>query len=133
MYFDSCVVGEKNCVPGDATKSYHCGEHELCVDGHCQCEPGYTFLNNECSRNGSDPSPRIQPIQPDAPQVDKHSHLAVAIVVPVILILITIGSIMMVRKYNLVSWVRSKIHQRETPYDEVMIGQDDDDPPLSGV
>lgn len=94
--------------------------------------PGYTKLNNECIKNSTEPSPRVQPEKPKIQETDTHNHLAIA-VVPVLLIIIFIGSVIMVRKYNVVSWIRNKISQRDTPYDEVMIGQDDDDPPLSGV
>lgn len=121
------------CDLSDTTKGYYCLDNELCVNGHCECKPGYNRLSNECTKNSSNPAPRIQPVLPDVKKTKDKSHLAVAIVVPVLLIIFLIGSFIVVRKYNLVTWITNKINQRNTPYDEVMIGQEDDDPPLVGA
>ncbi|XP_044265250.1 uncharacterized protein LOC123011726 [Tribolium madens] len=45
-------------------------------------------------------------------------------------ILFVIFAIYATRKYKLVAWLQRKIHQRNNNYDEFMIGQEDDDPPL---
>lgn len=103
--------------------------------GRCQCEPGYVALNNECVKNKSDASAQVQPERNDDKndRHDQSSHIAVAVVIPLMLIMLVAGSVFMLKRYDVVGWVRNKINQRQTPYDEVMIGQDDDDPPLSGV
>lgn len=103
------------------------------MESYCDCMPGYTKLNDACVRNNSEPSARVQPDKPKTESTDTSNHLAVSIVVPLVLIAMIAGSIVLVRKYNIAGWLREKIAQRESPYDEVMIGQDDDDPPLVGV
>lgn len=127
------ILGDNVCSVSDTTKGYNCLNNELCVNGRCECKPGYTKLNNECIKNSSNPAARIQPDSPDIQKSDEHSHVAVAVVVPVFLIIFIIGSFIVIRKYNLVTWVSNKINQRNTLYDEPMIGEEDDDPPLSGA
>lgn len=130
----SFFLDEKRCISGDARKA-DCSHNEYCVLGICQCLPGYISLNNDCIRNKTDQLPKTHPTQSN-PVVEndvRQNHLAIVIVIPVLLLLVLIGTGIVVRKYNLVNWIRNKINQRDTPYDEVMIGQDDDDPPLSGV
>lgn len=57
-------------------------------------------------------------------------HVAAA-VVSVLVIAFVICAVFVGYKYKLHTWVRSKFNQRNSNYDEFMIGQDlDDDPPL---
>lgn len=118
----------------DARKT-NCLDHEYCNNGVCKCLPGYHGVDGKCVRKDSkDNSVEIDTVDVDKyVSKDNQSHLAIVIVVPILLIIALIGSVVVVKKYNIVNWIRNKIHQRDTPYDEVMIGQDDDDPPLSGV
>lgn len=59
-------------------------------------------------------------------------YVLVGIAVPALLISVVIAAVYFGRKYDLYRYVRNKVRQRRSNYDEVMIGQDfdDDDPPL---
>ncbi|GLV36327.1 hypothetical protein CBL_08821 [Carabus blaptoides fortunei] len=127
------VSAEKSCAVYDGTKQ-QCSENEMCQYNVCKCKLGYTRLGEGCVKNMSNqvPSPAPYGPHPKTPE-EGTSHVAAAVIIPIMMILFVIGSVVLVRKYNVVSWVRNKLNQRHTPYDEVMIGQDDDDPPLAGV
>lgn len=59
-------------------------------------------------------------------------HVFTVVLVALLLVTIVILGVFLNRRFRLVSWVRYKLHQRNSSYDEVMIGHDldDDDPPL---
>lgn len=123
------------CNIKDTTKDYYCVDNELCVNGHCECKPGYIRLNNECIKNNSNnPESTIQPDPPDVKKIEYNNNSAVVFVIPILLIIVlVIFSVFLIKRYNLVTWITNKINQRNAPYDEVMIGQEDDDPPLVGA
>lgn len=61
-----------------------------------------------------------------------HHGATVSIVTIFALVLIVSGLVLVIRKYNLVDYIRQKINQRrnnDVMYEDVMIGNDD--PPLS--
>ncbi|XP_060533270.1 uncharacterized protein LOC132706137 [Cylas formicarius] len=120
----------KQCS-SDITGSEICsGEKEYCdpVSRKCQCLPNYTEENNQCI-----PLP-INPDCSDLADNRGNGSLIAGILIPLFLIIIVICSIYVVKRYELGTWIRSKLHRRNHNYDEVMIGQDlndDDDPPLA--
>lgn len=73
------------------------------------------------------------PLPQIAESAKRSSGLVVtAVLIPLSFLLVVILGVFLNRKFRLVSWVRSRMHKRNSTYDEVMIGQDfdDDDPPL---
>ncbi|EFA06659.2 uncharacterized protein LOC103313889 [Tribolium castaneum] len=104
-----------------------CPDSQLCDEATrtCQCAPGFTRNASACA-----------PLAPTTPNTSSlvaghHSGPIVAgILIPLVLILLVIYAIYISRKYKLVTWLQRKIHQRNNNYDEFMIGQEDDDPPL---
>ncbi|XP_045764099.1 uncharacterized protein LOC123866505 [Maniola jurtina] len=106
----SCNVTQLGSCPGN----YHvCNETSL----QCYCLEDYIQYGNGCIAKS------------EAYNTD---HDATAAVVSIFTIaLVVVGLVLVIRKYNLIDYVRHKINQRrnnDVMYEDVMIGQDD--PPL---
>ncbi|XP_013196943.1 uncharacterized protein LOC106139975 [Amyelois transitella] len=106
----SCNVTSIDPCPGD---NQQCNQ----VTGRCECVKGFTMTDEDC--------------KPESASPPSHATAA-ALVTLFTLALIAGGLVLVIRKYNLVDYVRQKINQRRNNhvmYEDVMIGQDD--PPLS--
>uniref|UniRef100_A0A2A4JIJ8 EGF-like domain-containing protein n=1 Tax=Heliothis virescens TaxID=7102 RepID=A0A2A4JIJ8_HELVI len=114
---------------------YGCSEHilscnetvlEACPDNQrcsassheCECVEGFVRVGDDC--------------ETPADASGSHNGATVAIATIFTLALLITGVVLVVRKYNLIDYVRQKIEARRTHdvmYEDVMIGNDD--PPLS--
>ncbi|KAJ8724722.1 hypothetical protein PYW07_015680 [Mythimna separata] len=97
-----------------------CPAHQKCIASthSCECLEGFVRVGDDC----------VTP----ADAAGSHNGATVAIVTIFTLALLITGVVLVVRKYNLVDYVRQKIEARRTHdvmYEDVMIGNDD--PPLS--
>ncbi|XP_057657067.1 uncharacterized protein LOC130894337 [Diorhabda carinulata] len=128
--FITAVFGEQKCNFEDLTQE-NCGDHEWCVQetNLCECITNYEKKNNICV-----------PVTTHDPTSSNYSNLVhhqgsgsivAGILIPLFLIVFIMCGVYVTRKYHLVSWLRNKFHRRNENYDEFMIGQDDDDEPLS--
>lgn len=114
-----------------------CSETETCVAesvnsdiGHCDCRNQHERVNDTYCRpiiNGSSLSSTS-----DLTEHSRHGgNLAVAITLTLCLVMLIVGGIYLAYRYRLMTWIRKKMsRQNNGNYDEVMIGEDDDDPPL---
>ncbi|XP_028142253.2 uncharacterized protein LOC114336127 [Diabrotica virgifera virgifera] len=128
--FTTAVYGEQKCNYSDLTEDDGCGPNEWCVKTNkCECIPQYKRKDNTCILETS-----------DDPKSSNYSNLVdnqgsgaivAGILIPLFLIVFVMCGVYLTRKYHLVSWLRSRLHRRNETYDEFMIGQDDDDEPLS--
>lgn len=96
------------------------GLHQICngTTLRCDCMEGFAFVEDDCET-------------PSAAE-PYHHGATVSIVTIFALVLIVSGLVLVIRKYNLVDYIRQKINQRrnnDVMYEDVMIGNDD--PPLS--
>ncbi|XP_059061196.1 uncharacterized protein LOC131854089 [Achroia grisella] len=95
-------------------------EHKFCNEktGQCECLQGFTLVEKHCEPSESALTTR---------------HTATAAIVTIFtLALVICGLVLVVRRYNLIEYIRQKINLRrnnDVMYEDVMIGQDD--PPLS--
>ncbi|XP_063380218.1 uncharacterized protein LOC134666831 [Cydia fagiglandana] len=96
------------------------GDHQICnqTTKICDCLPDFVRVEKNC-----------EPPSNDYPA--KHSATA-AVVTIFTLALVICGLVLIVRKYNLIEYLRQKINLKrngDIMYEDVMIGQDD--PPLT--
>lgn len=144
--FNNCSSGGRSCDPVTSTLFEQCSPTESCIplssdtndsaSGTCTCLPGTIRFNETHCKNVT--RGKVSPEDPKTSSLvgdDSTSggHVVVGILVPVFVISLVIGGAYFGRKYDLYRLIRSKIRQRSSNYDEVMIGQDledDDDPPL---
>lgn len=96
------------------------GNNQICNETthQCGCIPGYVLIGEDCE-------------VPDD-SVDTGHYLTTAVVTIFTLALVICGLYLVIRKYDLIEYVRQKINMRrnnDVMYEDVMIGQDD--PPLS--
>lgn len=97
------------------------GDNQICKEAtsECVCKEGFVFVGVDCE-------------PPDSGH-DRPDHTATTAIVTIFaLVLVMCGLVLVVRKYNLVEYVRQKINSRrnnDVMYEDVMIGNDD--PPLS--
>ncbi|CAH0668653.1 unnamed protein product [Spodoptera exigua] len=104
----------------NVTALYPCPQNQKCVakTNQCECLEGFVRVGDDC--------------ETPADASGSHSGVTVALVTICTLALLITGAVLVVRKYNLVDYVRQKIEARRTHdvmYEDVMIGNDD--PPLS--
>ncbi|KDR12059.1 uncharacterized protein LOC110836559 [Zootermopsis nevadensis] len=104
--------------------------------GVCKCKPGYR------KQSPAEPCLQTRPVTPDPHSDDKpttpkteHSSnvsgsaIAAGILIPLVLIVVVVGLLYSARRFHWLHWFR-QLRQRR--YDEVRIGQeDDDDPPIA--
>lgn len=140
VFLLNSALGKQPC---DTTTvvSKQCSPTETCVpakepkNGNCECLPGHTRINNtyceNVTKSDDPPTPKSSSLV-NEDESSGHGHVVAGILIPVFLITVVICGVYFSRKYHVVSFVRSKLYQRNSNYDEVMIGQDldDDDPPL---
>ncbi|XP_028039522.1 mucin-like protein [Bombyx mandarina] len=114
-------VTSDHILPCNVTAIEPCkGKNEVCVQKtlQCVCEKGFIRVGDDCEEPSDDTG---------------GPHGATAAIVSIFTIaLIVCGLVLVVRKYNLIEYMRQKINQRRTNdvmYEDVMIGNDD--PPLS--
>lgn len=129
MLEDQCSPTE-SCIPARAGSP----------DGTCDCLPGTVRHNDTVCRNAtrakSSPDPQTSSLVGGGDSTSGGStagYVIVGIAVPALLISVVMGAVYFGRKHDLYGYVRNKVRQRRSNYDEVMIGQDfedDDDPPL---
>lgn len=104
MYY-SLFIEEKRCKEYDGTEQ-QCSLNEICQFSVCKCKLGYTRLGEGCVKNMSNQVPSPAPYGPHTKTPDEAtSHVAAAVIIPIMMILFVIGSVVLVRKYNVVSWV----------------------------
>nr|XP_053599558.1 uncharacterized protein LOC128669100 [Plodia interpunctella] len=95
------------------------GDNQKCIEAsnRCECVSGFTMVDDECKPGSASPT----------------SHATTAVLVTLFTLALLAGGLaLVIRKYNLVEYVRQKINLRrnnDVMYEDVMIGQDD--PPLS--
>uniref|UniRef100_A0A1E1W005 EGF-like domain-containing protein n=1 Tax=Pectinophora gossypiella TaxID=13191 RepID=A0A1E1W005_PECGO len=95
------------------------GYNQICneTSHQCECMPGFSRYEEHC-------------YEPD--DMPTAHHTTAVLVTIFTLALLICGLVLVVRKYNLIEYVRQKINLRrnnDIMYEDVMIGQDD--PPLS--
>ncbi|KAJ0179093.1 hypothetical protein K1T71_004805 [Dendrolimus kikuchii] len=96
------------------------GHNQFCnqTTSECECNKGYVRLGDDCEPPGADTAT---------------GHGATVALVSIFTVaLIVCGLFLVIRKYNLIEYVRQKINTRrnnDVMYEDVMIGNDD--PPLS--
>jgi len=141
IFLLNTVLGKQTSCDSTTVVNSRCTATETCVqttdskNGYCECLPGLTRVNatfcKNVTKSDDSPTPRSSSLV-DEDEGSGSGHVVAGILIPIFLIAVVICGIYFSRKYNLVSYVRSKIYQRNSNYDEVMIGQDleDDDPPL---
>lgn len=96
----------KKCSDKEALKP-QCLENELCAITVCKCKPGFTQFNGNCMKSSlidSFPSPAPYDGKMTEPE-GANSHLAAAVIIPIMLILVVIGAVILLRKYDVVDWV----------------------------
>ncbi|XP_044746296.1 uncharacterized protein LOC123307884 [Coccinella septempunctata] len=118
-------------------RSELCGELEICDENtnSCQCAPGYNRVENSCKKAVSLPTPNGDITLPNNSElVNHHTSTSISGVLMFIFIIFIniIIVVYVVKRFNLVHWMRNKINSwNRSNYDEFMIGRDvDDDPPL---
>ncbi|KAJ2938796.1 hypothetical protein O0L34_g18419 [Tuta absoluta] len=114
-----CAYAADHILSCNVTDLEPCPSHQYCeqASGKCVCVKGYTRVGEEC-------------MLPD--DVPSMPHSTAALVAIFTLALITCGLVLVIRRYNLIEYVRQKINSRrnrDIMYEDVMIGHDD--PPLS--
>lgn len=98
--------------------------------GVCECQNGFVRIN-ETFCQALDSSTDKTTVKTSSLTDRKGGSSIIAGIVPTFIILIVICAVYIGYKYKLHTWFKNKINQRNTNYDEFMIGQDlDDDPPL---
>lgn len=103
--FYSLLIEEKRCKEYDGTEQ-QCSQNEICQFSVCKCKLGYTRLGEGCVKNMSNQVPSPAPYGPHTKTPEEAtSHVAAAVIIPIMMILFVIGSVVLVRKYNVVSWV----------------------------
>ncbi|PNF29270.1 hypothetical protein B7P43_G10469 [Cryptotermes secundus] len=141
--FESVAVSERTC-------SVHLVDHE-CPDpnescnqqkisdstGVCKCKTGYT------KRSPTELCMQIKTVTTTGPHSDdmtttpepeysskiSGSTVATSILIPLLLVVASVGLVYAARRYR---WLHKLHHLRQRRYDEVRIGQeDDDDPPIA--
>ncbi|KAB0805021.1 hypothetical protein PPYR_01991 [Photinus pyralis] len=131
-------LGKQACDSSSIIEK-QCHETFLCVptndstnNGYCECLPGYTKINETYCTNASDATTAKSSSLVNKEEDNGSGHVVAGILIPVFLIMVVIAGIYFNRKYHLADYFISKLYQRNSNYDEVMIGQDleDDDPPL---
>ncbi|CAH0550637.1 unnamed protein product [Brassicogethes aeneus] len=126
--FITPLLAERICNTTDAV-THDCSESEYCNENKkCTCLPGYTRLNDTFCIQRNNSAPNYSSLVYN----NGNGSLVAGIVIPLCLILIVISGVYISRRYDVLDWIRQKINQRNSNYDEFMIGQDldDDDPPI---
>lgn len=117
-------------------RSKSCEDSEICDENYnsCQCAPGFKQNDNYCIKVEEIPRADGDVSPPNNSElVNNHTSSSVPSILLWIFICVNIIIVIyVVRKYNIINWMRNKINSfRRSNYDEFMIGQDvDDDPPL---
>lgn len=105
--------------------------------GVCKCKAGYTKRHptEPCIQTRSvTPAGSHSDDQPTTPEAEYSSKvsgstIAASILIPLVLIVAVVGLVYAARRYQ---WLHRLQHLRRRRYDEVRIGQeDDDDPPIA--
>lgn len=128
------ITAKKSCNATDldnqCSATETCYQSEVSRLGACACREGFIRINDTFCQAPTQPNGT--PAVKTSSLVDHNSSSnVVATVVPTFVILIVICVVYIGYKYKLHSWIKNRINQRSTNYDEFMIGQDlDDDPPL---
>lgn len=99
---------------------YQCGANQKCTAAthQCDCLEGFIRVGDDCEASADD--------------TGSDNGATIAIVTIFTLALLITGAVQVVRKYNLIEYIRQKIEARrshDVMYEDVMIGNDD--PPLS--
>lgn len=121
-------ISGKRCNSTDLV-SEQCHEHETCHSKReeCECLPSFKRVNGVCENDTKD----VSSIASSALMHESNgSHVIAGVLIPLFLIFVVILGIYVSRRYKVILWIRSKINKRSSNYDEVMIGQDDDDDDL---
>lgn len=124
------------------TRQVECSINEACtanstVDdtndiGYCHCNVGFKRVNGTLCVQIQEKNVQ-QPSTSSLVDNSNSNHLAAAILIPLFVISLVIVGIYISHRYKVITWIRTRMNQRKSNYDEVMIGQDlddDDDPPL---
>ncbi|CAK1551500.1 unnamed protein product [Leptosia nina] len=118
LNFIQCALTE-DIRPCNMTILGQCpGKNEICKQSKCECDVGFLRYYDECISKVTDISSRYD--------------VTAAIISIFTIAIVTVGLVVVIRKYNLIEYVRQKIELRRTHnimYEDVMIGHDD--PPLS--
>ncbi|KAI4467444.1 atp-dependent protease [Holotrichia oblita] len=138
----SITLAQKQCSLKD-TRQVECSINEACtvnstVDGtddigYCDCRVGLKRVNGSLCVQIQENKNAQQPSTSSLVHGSNSNHLAAAILIPLFIISLVIIGIYISHRYKVITWIRTRMNQRKSNYDEVMIGQDlddDDDPPL---
>lgn len=129
------ITAKKTCNATDldnqqCSPTETCDQSEVSSLGICACRDGFIRINDTFCQAPVQPSDTTS-VKTSSLVDEKGGSNVIAVIVPTFIILIVICVVYIGYKYKLHSWIKNKINQRSTNYDEFMIGQDlDDDPPL---
>lgn len=125
-----CFTAERKCNL-KLLEETECYENELCNELNiCECLPDYVRVNETYCEKKSTTNHSTANY---SSLVDNHGSgsLVAGILIPTLLIAIIVCAVYATRRYQLMHWIRNKFRRNNENYDEFMIGQDDDDPPLA--
>ncbi|XP_047519800.1 uncharacterized protein LOC125059423 [Pieris napi] len=109
----------EHILPCNTTLMGQCtGNNEICKENKCECDDDFARYYDEC-------------VPQEAATTARYDVTAAIISIFTISIVI-VGLVVVIRKYNLIEYIRQKIELRRSHnimYEDVMIGHDD--PPLS--
>ncbi|XP_050305834.1 uncharacterized protein LOC126742980 [Anthonomus grandis grandis] len=114
-------VGDK-CDPASIRDEPCPTPEELCDQQiqTCQCAIDYNLIEGVCVFNQTSRYSSLVDNEGDG-------SLIAGIFIPLGLVSLVICSIYLSKRFELVKWLRERLHQRNQNYDEFMIGQDEDD------
>lgn len=120
MYYELIFFLTEHILSCNSSVYGVCTENQFCnaTSSQCECIKGYVRLGDDCEPPG------------DETASGHGATVAIASIFTIALILC--GLFLVIRKYNLVDYVRQKINMRrnnDVMYEDVMIGNDD--PPLT--
>lgn len=117
--FESFIILTEHILPCNSTLLGTCtGKNEVCKDNQCECDDDFVRYYDDC-------------VPQETATTAKYDVTAAIISIFTISIVI-VGLVVVIKKYNLIEYVRQKIELRRSHnvmYEDVMIGHDD--PPLS--
>ncbi|CAG9859971.1 unnamed protein product [Phyllotreta striolata] len=121
---------QRKCNFADLDKDVDCGKNEVCEEsGWCNCLPDFQKKDNECVSVASEDIKSSNYL--NLVNNQGSGSIVAGILIPLFLIVFVMCGVYVTRKYHLLSWFRNRFRRRHENYDEFMIGQDEDDEPLS--
>lgn len=109
--------------------SQQCTENETCLikTKLCECLPKFKRINGRCESITKESTSTESSALTNESNGD---NILVGILIPLFVLFVVIIGAYISKKYQVIFWIRSKFNKRNNNYDEVMIGQEDDDDDL---